>query len=92
MIFCLLLSVTASNGSPKVCDLLAFTSTRDDSVNKGRFAKARNIFLMDISSGDIARITDGIVDDWYPSLVGKGNELVFVSERDDLRDVRVLKL
>ena len=68
-------------------NILAFTSTRDDSAHRGRLSKTRNIFLMDITAGNVARITEHEADDWYPALYGKGDRVVFVSERDDPRDV-----
>ncbi len=68
-------------------NVIAFCSTRDDSMHKGRLDKTRNIFLMNLITGDIARIVDSPADDWYPALVGDGEKLVFVSERDDPRSV-----
>ncbi len=68
-------------------NIIAFTSTRDDSLHKGRLDKTRNIYLMDIAAGNAARIVENEADDWYPALVGSGEQIVFVSERDDLREV-----
>ncbi len=68
-------------------NIIAFTSTRDDSVHKGRLNKTRNIYFMDISNGNVTQITNHEADDWYPSLSERGNRMVFVSERDDLREV-----
>ncbi|UCE06478.1 MAG: PD40 domain-containing protein [bacterium] len=68
-------------------NIIAFTSTRDDSIHKGRLDKARNIYLMDIIAGTVIRIGENEADDWYPAPVGNGNQVVFVSERDDLREV-----
>ncbi len=68
-------------------NIIAFCSTRDDSVHKGRLNKTRNIFLMNLLTGDVSRVIDSPHDDWYPALVGGGEKLVFVSERDDLRSV-----
>jgi TolB protein len=68
-------------------NIIAFTSTRDDSMHRGRLDKARNIYLMDITAGNAARVGEHEADDWYPALVGSGDQLVFVSERDDLREV-----
>ncbi|MDZ7332863.1 MAG: hypothetical protein ONB31_12870 [candidate division KSB1 bacterium] len=68
-------------------NVLAFCSTRDDSIHKGRLDKTRNIYLMNLITGDIARIIDSPADDWYPALVGDGDKLIFVSERDDSRSV-----
>ena len=66
---------------------VVFTSTRDDSIHRGRLDKTRNIYLMDIPMGRTTRLIDHEADDWYPALVEKGNRLVFVSERDDQREV-----
>lgn len=68
-------------------NVIAFTSTRDDSMHKGRLDKARNICLMDLNAASLARIAEHDADDWYPALSEKSNHVVFVSERDDLRDV-----
>ena len=68
-------------------NIFAFTSTRDDSIHQGRLEKTRNIYVMDIVAGTAAPIEKSEADDWYPALVGKGDRLVFVSERDDLREV-----
>lgn len=68
-------------------NLIAFCSTRDDTIHKGRLNKARNIFLMNLLTGELSRVIDSPHDDWYPALVGGGEKLVFVSERDDPRSV-----
>ncbi len=68
-------------------NIIAFTSTRDDSAVVSRLDKNRNIFLLDLVSGKIAREIDHPADDWYPSLADNGRKLVFVSERDDAREV-----
>lgn len=68
-------------------NIVAFTSTRDDSVHQGRLDKTRDIYVMDIAAGNAAPIEKYEADDWYPALVGKGDRLVFVSERDDRREV-----
>ncbi len=67
--------------------IIVFTSTRDDSVHKGRLDKARNIHMLDIAAGNTSRIVEHEADDWYPALVGNNDQVVFASERDDLRDV-----
>jgi TolB protein len=68
-------------------NIFAFTSTRDDSVHQRRLEKTRNIYVMDIAAGAAVPVEKYEADDWYPALVGKGNHLVFVSERDDVREV-----
>jgi len=68
-------------------NIIAFTSTRDDSVHKNRLNKNRNIYLMDMITSSVARAVEHDADDWYPALVEKGEQLVFVSEMDDQRDV-----
>lgn len=68
-------------------NIIAFTSTQDDSIHNGRLDKARNIYLMDIIRGNVSRIADNEADDWYPALIENVNRVVFVSERDDLREV-----
>lgn len=66
-------------------NIIAFTSTRDDSLHKGRLDKARNIYLMDLQAGTVARMAEDDADDWYPALSERGQMLAFVSERDDMR-------
>ncbi len=68
-------------------NIIAFTSTRDDTTKKSRVEKTRNIFLMNLQAGNVAREIDHQADDWYPALSDKGRQIVFVSERDDNRDV-----
>ncbi|MFZ5518807.1 MAG: hypothetical protein ACOY90_19410 [Candidatus Zhuqueibacterota bacterium] len=69
-------------------NIIAFTSTRDDTVHKDRLSKNRNIYLMDMNTGSVARAVENDADDWYPALIGKGEQIVFVSEVDDHRDVQ----
>ncbi len=68
-------------------NIIAFTSTRDDTVGKGRLNRARNIYLLDLLAGTVARLAEHEADDWYPALSERGRMLAFVSERDDLRQV-----
>ena len=68
-------------------NIIAFTSTRDDTSKKSRVEKSRNIFLMDLENGNVAREISHEADDWYPALSNSRYELAFVSERDDQRDV-----
>lgn len=66
---------------------IVFTSTRDDSVNKARLDKIRDIYWMDLQTGAVENLTQHDADDWYPSLAENGIDLAFVSERDDRREV-----
>lgn len=68
-------------------NIIAFTSTRDDTGKKSRMNMKRNIFLMDLNEGNVAREIDHEADDWYPALFDDGKEMAYVSERDDQRDV-----
>lgn len=68
-------------------NIIAFTSTRDDSIHKGRLNKKRNIYLMDIAVANATCIEGLEADNWYPALVRNGDQVVFVSERDDRREV-----
>ena len=68
-------------------NLIAFTSTRDDTAKKLRAEKKRNIFLMDLNTSKVVREIAHEADDWYPALSDKARQIVFVSERDDSRDV-----
>ncbi len=67
--------------------VIAFTSTRDDSEKVDRVNETRNIYLIEIENGTEARAVDTPADDWYPAFTNQENELVFVSEKDDPRDV-----
>ena len=68
-------------------EVIAYTSTKDDTLAKSRLGRNRNIFLMDLQSGKTVRETSHTADDWYPALAGDKWLLVFASERDDPRDV-----
>ena len=68
-------------------NIIAFSSTRDDTSNRSRINKARNIFLMDLLTGNVARVVEHVADDWFPALTDRGQKIAFVSERDDERDV-----
>jgi TolB protein len=68
-------------------NLLVFTSTREDTINRARLDKKRDIFMMNLETGAVDNLSRHEADDWYPSLSENGNDLVFSSERDDQRDV-----
>ena len=66
---------------------IAFTSTREDSGHLDRVDMTRNIYYMDIVGNQQARIVESLFDDWYPAFTNKKNEIVFVSETDDPREI-----
>lgn len=68
-------------------NIIAFTSTRTDSIHPARLDKTRDIYVMDIEAGTLLNISHHEADDWYPSLSENGTDLAFSSERDDQRDV-----
>ena len=68
-------------------EFITFTSTRDDTGKEDRVDTYRNIYLLDLQNDIEARVTEYAGDDWYPAFTNKDNEILFVSEKDDPRDV-----
>ncbi len=67
--------------------VIAFSSTRDDTVHKERTEMNRNIYVVDLAGSKAVRIVETGADDWCPVFTNKNDELVLVSEKDDPRDV-----
>ncbi len=66
---------------------LVFVSNRDDRRPISAKYKVREIYLWDFSKGIMKNLTQSVADDWLPRFHPKGNRLVFVSDRQDLRKV-----
>ena len=60
---------------------IAFVSDRDGN---------REIYVMDADGGNLRRLTDNPVDDWYPSWSPDGKRIAFVSERDGNLQIYVM--
>jgi len=73
-------------------DMIAFTSTRDDHRNVDYNQKLRDIYIMDILNKYETNLTANGSNDWKPRFSTNGNFIVFVSERNDLRDVSIAEL
>lgn len=68
--------------------IIAFTSTRNDSSETDRVEMKRDIYLINIEEKQTnARVIETNYDDWYPSFTDKKEEIIFVSEKDDPREV-----
>jgi len=72
--------------------LIAFTSTRDDFREVGYNQKLRDIYIKDLASGLETNLTTNSSNDWKPQYSKDGKYILFVSERDDLRDIEFTEL
>ncbi len=72
--------------------VIAYTSTRDDHRDVDYNQKLRDIYIMDLKSKSETNLTTNSSNDWKPRYSPNGKFIVFVSERDDLRDVDLLEL
>ena len=73
-------------------NIITFTSTRDDFREVDYNQKLRDIYIKDLSSGLETNLTTNSSNDWKPQYSKDGNYIVFVSERDDLRDIDFTEL
>jgi Tol biopolymer transport system component len=71
---------------------VVYTSTRDDHRNVEYSQKLRDIYILDRQSMREANLTANSSNDWRPRFSRDGKFIVFVSERNDLRDVSVIDL
>jgi Tol biopolymer transport system component len=71
---------------------IVYTSTKDDHRNVDYDQKLRDIYIMDLSSQIETNLTTNSSNDWKPRYDRSGNFIVFVSERNDLRDVSITEL
>ena len=65
----------------------AFTSTRDDSIHVHLEDMTREIYLANLNDNEEKRLTDSPSDDWSPKFSPTGQQLMFLSDRSDTRDV-----
>ena len=90
-----LIQSDAQEGNPSYApdgSTLLFTSTVEDHRDVDADQKLRDIFVMDIASGRQTNLTTNGSDDWHPKYSADGKLIVFVSERNDLRDVPFYQL
>ena len=66
---------------------IAYTSTKDDHRNVDYNQKLRDIYILDLVTGLETNLTTNSSNDWRPRYSKNGDFIVFVSERNDLRDV-----
>ncbi|MCK5033782.1 MAG: PD40 domain-containing protein [Calditrichia bacterium] len=71
---------------------IAFTSTKDDFRGVDYNQKLRDIYIKDMNSGLETNLTTNSSNDWKPQYSKDGKFIVFVSERDDLREVDLTEL
>ncbi|TFH02958.1 MAG: tetratricopeptide repeat protein [Calditrichales bacterium] len=73
-------------------NILLFTSTKDDHRDVDYNQKLRDIYVMDLVTQRVTNLTTNSSNDWKPRFSRDGNFIVFVSERNDLRDVSLDQL
>lgn len=64
-----------------------YTSTAEDKRPIDSKLKVREILVMDLTDRYVTNLTQTVSDDWLPRFNTNGTELLFVSERSDLRRV-----
>ena len=69
---------------------IAFTSNSSDRRPIGSNYKVREITLLETSDNYRSNVTQSVADDWLPRYSHSGTQLLFVSERNDLRKVNYL--
>ncbi|HQV32621.1 MAG TPA: hypothetical protein PKV71_12125 [Calditrichia bacterium] len=69
---------------------LAFTSTADDHRPVESKVKVREIKTIQLNDQFKANLTQSVSDDWLPRFSNDGQQMIFVSERSDLRKVGYL--
>jgi Tol biopolymer transport system component len=72
--------------------VISFTSTRDDFREVDYNQKLRDIYIKDLNSGLETNLTTNSSNDWKPQYSKDGKYILFVSERDDLRDLEFTEL
>jgi len=71
---------------------IIYTSTVDDHRDVDYDQKLRDIYIMDLSTKKEINLTTNGSNDWYPKFSDDGRFIVFVSERNDLRDIPFYQL
>ena len=71
---------------------IAFTSTKDDHRDVDYNQKLRDIYTIDLITQYETNLTTNGSNDWKPRFSSDGNFIVFVSERNDLREVSLTEI
>ncbi len=71
---------------------IIYTSTKEDHRDVDFNQKRRDIYVMDLQTGRETNLTTNGSDDWRPRYSPDGQYIVFVSQRNDLRDVPFYQL
>jgi Tol biopolymer transport system component len=71
---------------------LVYTSTREDHRNVPYENKLRDIFIRDSKNGSDENLTTNSSNDWRPRFSKDARFIVFVSERNDLRNLEAIDL
>jgi Tol biopolymer transport system component len=71
---------------------IAYTSTKDDHRNVPYEQKLRDIYIFDLNDKITTNLTSNSSNDWRPRYSRDGKMIVFVTERDDLRDVNYIDI
>jgi Tol biopolymer transport system component len=85
-----LISTPADEGLPIYSvdqSKIYYTSTADDKRPIDDKFKVREIFVMDLKDKYVQNLTQTVADDWLPRSNQYGSQMLFVSERNDLRQV-----
>jgi len=64
-----------------------YTSTNDDKRPINENVRVRDIYSSTINGNYLTNLTQTVADDWLPRFNNSGTKLLFVSDRNDLRDV-----
>ncbi len=67
--------------------LMAYTSNMDDKRPIDSAYKVRDIYVLNTTEGYSQNLTESVAEDWLPRFSHDGKNMVFVSERSDLRSV-----
>ncbi|MBD3226487.1 MAG: hypothetical protein GF313_17310 [Caldithrix sp.] len=70
---------------------IVYTSTKDDHRDVSYNQKLREIYRYDIEADQYLNMTTNGSNDWRPRYDNTGKYIVFVSERNDLREVNFLQ-
>ncbi len=68
---------------------LYYSSSKDDKRPVSYVSKSRNICMKNLEDGTETNLTNTLANDWLPRTDWKNENIVFVSERKDLRDVGI---
>jgi Tol biopolymer transport system component len=71
---------------------IVYTSTKDDHRNVPYEQKLRDIYILNLNDKVETNLTSNSSNDWRPRYSRDGKMIVFVTERDDLRDIDYTEL